>query len=82
MLYVKKKRQQVGDKEEDAALDFAWITYIGINKLGYTEKDIEKMRIGKWLDLYDAYKAVFNFEQSGRKYTVAQERKPVSLLSF
>lgn len=41
--------------------------YIGINKLGYTEKQVGRMTIRKWNLLYDAYKESFDMELVMRK---------------
>jgi hypothetical protein len=36
--------------------------YIGINKLGYTEKEIGHMTFKKWRELYKCYKNIFDIE--------------------
>jgi hypothetical protein len=43
-------------------IDFAWILFIGMNKLGFTEKQVGHMTWGKFSRLYNAYKRSFDNE--------------------
>lgn len=56
-------------------MDVAWILYIGMNKLGYTEEEVYLMQFGKWIDLFETYKVVYNFESAGGKYQVDMEKE-------
>ena len=46
-----------------------------MNKLGYTEEEVYLMQFGKWADLFETYKAVYNFESAGGKYQVDMEKE-------
>lgn len=41
---------------------------MGVTRLGYTERQIEQMYFGKWSDLFEVYKAVYNFETENRLF--------------
>jgi len=43
-------------------IDFAWVLYIGMNKLGFTEKQIGHMTWRKFWKLYKAYQKTFDNE--------------------
>lgn len=55
-------------------MDFAWLLYIGMNKLGFTEKQVGHMTFKKWNKLYDAYKSVYDkeYNMKNRGLTYAQ----------
>lgn len=47
-------------------IDFAWILFIGVKKLGFTEREVGHMTLKKWHSLYKAYKKNFDLELSMR----------------
>lgn len=61
MLCGKKNRpRETHDTEEP--IDFAWVFYIGMNKLGFSYKQIQHITLGLWVDLFEVYKSQYNFE--------------------
>ena len=66
-------RQGHNDKEEP--IDFAWLTYIGMTKLGFTFSQVGQMTLGFWTDLFETYKKQYNFETK-RGYLTSNECKP------
>lgn len=56
------------------------MTYIGMNKLGFTYKQVGHMYFGLWVDLYEAYKKHYNFETRRGLYEI-REQEEISSLS-
>lgn len=60
-------------------MDFAWLLFIGINKLGFSEKQVGHMTMKKWKLLYKAYQLNFDNELymkfTGRTYA-SLEKEP------
>ncbi len=75
MLYGKKIKPGTGNGEEKP-MDVSWLIYIGMAKLGYTEKEVYLMQVGKWMDLFETYKQVYNFETARQFYGKKEEEKP------
>ena len=61
-------------------IDFSWLIYIGMNKLGFTYRQTMQMYFGFWMDLFETYKRQHNFEMKRGLYNI-QEDEPVSSLS-
>ncbi len=47
--------------------------------MGYTESEISGMYFGKWCDLYEEYKKLYNFKTTRCLY---QDKKEVSLMDL
>ena len=80
MYYKKKRRDHVEepeDKESDP-INFAWIVFIGM-RIGYSEREIAHMYLGKWLDLYEEFKKMHNICM---KRSVFEEKKVASLMDL
>ena len=81
MPYTKKRRDHAdsdGILEENTQIDFAWIVFIGL-QIGYTEKEISKMYLGKWQELFEHFKWLHNMQMTR---TIFQEKKRISLLDL
>lgn len=81
MLPHKKREDHAesnGSGEEGGQLDFAWLVFFGM-QMGYTEKEVSRMYLGNWMELYGHFKRFHNFKV---KRCVFQERKRVSLLDL
>lgn len=50
------------EPEEEGPTDFAWYYYIGMNKLGLSEKRIGRLTRGNFLRLLRAYRDTFDLE--------------------
>lgn len=72
MLKSKKIEPSTSNSKEEP-IDVAWLLYIGMNKLGYSEAEVYLMPVGKWIDLYEVYKKVYNFERTGNLYDVEKK---------
>lgn len=81
MFSVKKRKQGTG-KEENRPIDVSWLLFIGIAKFGYSEKEVYLMQMGKWLDLFDTYRRVYNFETARQIYRVEEEREKDSVMDL
>lgn len=76
MLFNKKRKpRRKSGVEEDEPVDFAWVTFIGMNRLGLTEKRINQMYLGQWIDLYEAYKVIYNFETEKSLYQLEEKEE-------
>lgn len=56
------------NNKEEKPIDFAWLLYIGMNKLGFTYKQVGQLYFGMWVDLYEIYKMQYNFEMKRNLY--------------
>ena len=81
MFPVKKIKQGTG-KEENRPIDVSWLLFIGAAKLGYSEKEVYLMQMGKWLDLFDTYRRVYNFETARQLYSVEEAGKKDSVMNL
>lgn len=63
-------------------IDFAWVLYNGMQKLGFTEKEVGRMRFGKWSDLIEVYRKVYNFETRKSLFRIGEPEESSSLLSL
>ena len=79
MLFHKKNLTK-GEENNEQPIDFPWLIYIGMNKLGFTYKQVMQMHFGLWIDLYETYKKQYNFELKRTAYRI-DEVEPVSSLS-
>ena len=50
------------DEIEDEPLNFSWIYYIGSSKLNLRIKEVGRLTIRQFLDLYKVYKDTFDLE--------------------
>lgn len=61
------------EKREAKPIDFAWILFIGKNKLGFSTKEVGRLTWGAFSDMYAAYKDTFDIEmmlyKSNTKYS-------------
>lgn len=53
---------------EPVPIDFTWVIFMGMNRLGFTKSQVEKMYFGEWQDFFEVYKKVYNFETSKQLY--------------
>ena len=75
MFYFKKIKPGAGKKKEEQPIDVAWIIYIGMAKMGYSEREVYLLPMGKWLDIFDTYKKVHNFDTQKMLYKT-EETEP------
>lgn len=79
MLQIKKPegRAESGDGGS-IELDFAWLLFMGI-QMGFSEKEIAHMYIGKWMDLFEHFKWFHNFKAKKALFT---DNQPASLMDL
>lgn len=65
----------------DEIIDIPWVVYLGMNKLGFTYRQVKHMYFGFWADLYEMFKKQYNFEKKQMIY-VLQDNERVSLLDL
>lgn len=78
----KKTVTRGAEKVEDVPIDFPWLFYIGMNKLGFSCRECGWLYFGQWNDLFDVYKRQYNFEQKRMLYKLPQQdvAEPISSL--
>ena len=65
---------------KDKPIDFSWMIFIGMNKLGFSYRQTTHLYFGFWADLFETYKKQYNFETKRGLY-VLQEEEQISSLS-
>ena len=64
--------------EIDPVIDFSWFYFIGMNKLGFSEKRVGRLTVTTFNRLYKHYKDAFDLEmrltQNNTTYTEAFNR--------
>lgn len=68
-----------GRKGEEKPIDFLWLRFIGVVKLGFTHRTVGFQYFGFWLDLFETYKKQYNFETKRGLYQL-MEMEEVSTL--
>lgn len=81
MFCHKKIKTRGTDEGEEKPIDFSWIVFIGMNKLGFTYRQVCQMYFGFWADLFENYKKQYNFEAKRALYSIREEDEEVSSLS-
>lgn len=79
MLFRKKSVPGKKESGEEVPVDFPWLRYIGMNKLGFTSSQAGHLYFGEWIDLFEAFKIQHNFEMRRTLYKVEQEEEISSL---
>lgn len=82
MFSNKKVKTKQKTEKEDQPIDFAWIIYIGMNKLGFSYEQTGQLYFGLWADLLEAFKRQYNFEIKKGLYEIETEEKRGSLLDL
>lgn len=54
-------------------MDFSWVIFIGMNRLGFTYRQTMQMYFGFWMDLFEIYKKQYNFETKRAVYTLEED---------
>lgn len=68
-----------GKENEEKPIDFLWMRYMGVNRLGFTHREAGQQYFGYWLDLFEAYKTQYNFETKRGLYHLSEEEEISSL---
>ena len=68
-----------GGENQEKTMDFPWIYYMGVNKLGFSYRSIGQQYYGYWLDLFESYKKQYNFETRRGLYKLFQMEEVSSL---
>ena len=78
-MLCNKKITARGDGNHEKPMDFFWIRYMGINKLGFSHRTIGQQYFGYWMDLFETYKKQYNFETKRGLYQLFQMEEVSSL---
>ncbi len=78
MLCNKKIIARGADKREEP-MDFLWLQYIGVNKIGFSYKSVGQQYFGYLMDLFETYKKQYNFETKRGLYKIFQMEAVSSL---
>lgn len=81
-MFWKKRVARREDEGTDVPIDFSWLLYIGMNKLGFNYRECGWLYFGQWCDLFEVYKRQYNFEKKHMLYELQQEtvEEPISSL--
>lgn len=71
--HKKIKPKQKETEKEEIPIDFAWVLYIGINRLGLTKEQTGQLSMGKWADMVETFKYQYNFETKKCLYLLEHE---------
>lgn len=80
MFCSKKSVPGKKNRKEETPVDFPWLKYIGVNRLGFTYAQVGHLYFGEWLELFEAFKKQHNFEMRRMLYGRAEEEEPISSL--
>ena len=75
------KAQPKNDNQDDT-IDIDYITFMCMNRLGFTYSQTMHMYFGKFVDLFEIYKEVYNFETKRLLYKLEEEKKVTSLIEL
>ena len=54
-------------------LDFSWLLFVGVNILGFNEREVGHMTIKKWHLLFNHFKKYHNFKTKGGLFKEEKE---------
>lgn len=74
-----KKITARGDGDHEKPIDFPWIRYMGVNRLGFSYRSVGQQYYGYWVNLFEAYKQQYNFETKRGLYKLFQIEEVSSL---
>lgn len=81
-MFCGKKIITQGNQGKEEKIDFAWVIWIGMNRLGFTYRQVGQLYFGAWSDLFDVYKKQHNFVIKKGLYRIPEEDEPVSSLDI
>lgn len=68
-----------GGRDEEKPVDFLWLRFIGVTKLGFSHKTVGFQYFGFWMDLFETYKKQYNFETKRGLYRLLEMEEISSL---
>lgn len=68
-----------GRDNREKPIDFLWLQYIGVNKLGFPYKSVRQQYFGILMELFEIYKKQYNFETKRGLYQIFQMEEVSSL---
>ena len=71
-----------GEKGEAKPVDFPWLRYIGMNRMGFTYAQAGHLDFREWWELFEAYKQHYNFETKHMLYKLDQEEQSEEIASL
>lgn len=68
-----------GGEGQEKPIDFLWIWYMGVNRMGFSYRTVGQQYYGYWMDLFETYKKQYNFETKRGLYKLFQMEEVSSL---
>ena len=68
-----------GGDQREKPIDFPWMQYMGVNRLGFSYRSVGQQYYGYWVDLFETYKKQYNFETRRGLYKLFQMEEVSSL---
>lgn len=78
-MFCHKKIVARGNDNREKPIDFLWLQYIGVNKLGFTYRSIGRQYFGLLMDLFETFKKQYNFEMRRGLYKIFEMEAVSSL---
>ena len=78
-MFSDKKITARGEGNREKPIDFLWIQYMGVNRLGFSYRSIGQQYFGYWMDLFETHKKQYNFETKRGLYKLFQMEEVSSL---
>lgn len=72
-MFCNKKIVSRKTGAEEKPIDFSWVIFIGMNRLGFSYRETMHMYFGFWIDLFEVYKKNYNFETKRGLYILQEE---------
>lgn len=82
MFQSKKIIAQPQKSEKDAIIDFDYIIFMLTNRLGFNRTEAGRSYIGKFSDMMEVYKIVYNFEKQDLIYKIDETEKEKQVSSL
>lgn len=76
MFCNKKIKTREESDGEQKPIDFDWVFLMGVSRFGFTRDQIGRMYFGKWLDFFEIYKNIYNFETTKQLFETENHEEP------
>ena len=72
-IYSPEEYNTTPKEKGDGKIDFSGVIINGM-QMGFTFKEVCKMRLGEFSDYFEVYKPIFNMRSQGATYKMPEER--------
>ena len=70
-----------GINDEPEPIDFCWVYTIGM-RMGFSYHEVQRLYMGQWHDMFEAFKEQYNFETKKMIYKTMDDYKVADLDSL